>query len=108
MEYAPLEGTAAHPVGRQGFVSHTTFHALIVATARNSLITVAAQPVFAVLQRALKESNPGKQFDREVDAQHSDIVRAIDDGNANSAAALMKEHLDYLRPYHERAWSETH
>jgi GntR family transcriptional regulator, transcriptional repressor for pyruvate dehydrogenase complex len=106
LQIAPLQKAPDDAARRQGFVNHTTFHALVVEASGNTLLCIAAHPVFAVLQRALAESNPGKRFDRVVDEQHLEIVEAIEDADADLAARLMKEHLDFLRPYHDRAWRE--
>lgn len=94
------------PSRQAGFVNHASFHAIVIEAAENSLLYIAAQPVFAVLQRSLAEYDPGAAFDTAVDEHHVEITNVIERGDGDGAARLMKEHLDFLRPYHERAWHE--
>ncbi len=80
------------------------FHSAIVEAAGNTLIMIAAQPVFSVLQTNLARSALGEEFHRAINAHHVEIAEAIDRGDGDAAGDLMHEHLTYLRPYYERVW----
>ena len=76
----------------------------MIEGSRNQLLTIAAQPVFAVLQRNLARSKLGVSFHRTINEHHRVIAAAIEAGDADAAGGEMHAHLEYLRPYYERAW----
>lgn len=80
------------------------FHSAIVEAAGNTLILIAAQPVFSVLQTNLARSALGEEFHRAINEHHVEIAKAIDAADPDMAEKLMREHLAYLRPYYERVW----
>jgi DNA-binding FadR family transcriptional regulator len=86
------------------FVYNKDFHQLVIDGCRNSLLAIAAQPVFAVLQRNLARSKLGAKFHRTINDHHRLIASAIEAGDAEAAGGEMHAHLEYLRPYYERAW----
>lgn len=86
------------------FVYNKDFHQLVIDGCRNSLLAIAAQPVFAVLQRNLARSKLGAKFHRTINDHHRLIASAIEAGDADAAGGEMHAHLEYLRPYYERAW----
>jgi DNA-binding FadR family transcriptional regulator len=88
----------------QQFVYNQDFHSLVIDSCANALLAMAAQPVFGVLQRNLARSKLGVRFHRVVNDQHRAIAAAIECGDADAAADEMHAHLEYLRPYYERAW----
>jgi DNA-binding FadR family transcriptional regulator len=86
------------------FVYNQDFHLAVIDGCRNALLAIAAQPVFAVLQRNLARSKLGARFHRTINEHHRAIAAAIEAGDADVAGGEMYDHLEYLRPYYERAW----
>jgi DNA-binding FadR family transcriptional regulator len=86
------------------FVYNQDFHLAVIHGCRNALLAIAAQPVFAVLQRNLARSKLGARFHRTINEHHRAIAAAIEAGDGDSAAGEMHAHLEFLRPYYERAW----
>jgi len=86
------------------FVYNQDFHLAVIDGCRNALLAIAAQPVFAVLQRNLARSKLGPKFHRAINEHHRAITAAIDAADADQAGAEMQGHLEFLRPYYERAW----
>lgn len=80
------------------------FHSAIIEAARNTLVLIAAQPVFSVLQTNLARSEVGEEFHQMINVEHNEIAAAIERQDADAAAELMHEHLTHLRPYYERLW----
>lgn len=92
-------------LGTRGqFVYNQDFHLVVIEGCRNALLAMAAQPIFAVLQRDLARSKLGPRFHRTVNEQHRSIAAAIEAGDAAAAGGEMHAHLEYLRPYYEHAW----
>jgi DNA-binding FadR family transcriptional regulator len=92
-------------LGLQGqFVYNQDFHLVVIEGCRNPLLAIAAQPIFAVLQRKLARSKLGRPFHRAINDQHRTIAAAIEAGDAEGAGDEMHAHLEYLRPYYEQAW----
>ena len=89
---------------QEQFAYNKDFHTVIVEACGNTLLYIAAQPVFSVLQTHLARSSLGKGFHRSINEHHRRIVEAIEAGDADGAAAEMHAHLEYLRPAYERAW----
>jgi DNA-binding FadR family transcriptional regulator len=86
------------------FVYNQDFHLAVIDGSRNALLTIAAAPVFAVLQRNLARSKLGARFHRTINEHHRGIAAAIEAGDADRAGDEMYAHLEWLRPYYERAW----
>src|SRR2546423_1673711 len=86
------------------FVYNQDFHLAVIDGCRNALLAIAAQPIFAVLQRNLARSKLGARFHRTINEQHRAIAAAIEVGDADRAGDEMHTHLEFLRPYYERAW----
>ncbi len=92
-------------LGAQGqFVYNQDFHLVVIEGCRNALLAIAAQPIFTVLQRNLARSRLGTKFHRAINEQHRSIAAAIEAGDADTAGGEMYEHLEFLRPYYQRAW----
>ena len=89
------------------FVYNQDFHLIVLEGCRNALLTIAAQPVFAVLQRNLARSKLGARFHRTINEHHRAIAAAIEAGDADAAGGEMYDHLEFLRPYYERAWRRS-
>ncbi|MFL5846423.1 MAG: FadR/GntR family transcriptional regulator [Solirubrobacteraceae bacterium] len=101
---------AATPEGKLGlteseqFGYNKEFHSVVVEASGNTLLYVAAQPIFTVLQTALQRTDLGPAFHEQVHADHLRIGAAITSGNASAAEREMREHLAFLRPEYERVW----
>jgi len=86
------------------FVYNQDFHSLVIECCGNALLVIAAQPIFGVLQRNLARTKLGERFHRAINDQHRSIAAAIEAGDADAAGDEMHAHLEFLRPYYERAW----
>ena len=92
-------------LGSQGeFVHNREFHATLISCCGNTLLQIAAQPVFSALQTSLSRSGLGRTFHRSIHAHHKLIADAIHEADEDAAAAEMVGHLAFLVPYYERAW----
>jgi GntR family transcriptional repressor for pyruvate dehydrogenase complex len=80
------------------------FHSIVVEGSGNTLLYVAAQPIFTVLQTAMMRSDLGHEFHERVDADHRLILAEIRDGNADGAEREMRAHIDFLGPEYRRVW----
>jgi DNA-binding FadR family transcriptional regulator len=89
------------------FAYNTDFHVIILETCGNTLLSVAAQPVFNVLMTGFERESLGARFHQAVRRQHRDIADAIDKGDGDAAGGLMYDHLEYLRPTYERLWEQA-
>lgn len=89
------------------FVYNKGFHSAIVEACGNTLLLIAAQPVFSVLQTHLRRSTLGRRFLSQVVADHRKIAAAIAAGDPDAAEAEMHRHLEFLRPAYRRAWREA-
>jgi GntR family transcriptional repressor for pyruvate dehydrogenase complex len=89
------------------FVANTDFHAIVLDTCGNTLLWIAAQPVFTVLMTGFSRSSLGARFHDEVRAQHHEIADAIGSGDQDAAGELMYEHLEFLRPTYEKLWRQA-
>jgi DNA-binding FadR family transcriptional regulator len=76
----------------------------VLEASRNTLLAIAAQPVFKVLQTQLARSTLGRRFHRAVNEHHRSIAAAIEAGEREAAEREMHEHLAFLRPFYEQAW----
>jgi DNA-binding FadR family transcriptional regulator len=86
------------------FVYNRDFHSALVLASGNALLSIAAQPIFSVLQTNLQRSTLGKTFHRRVNEDHRAIAAAVQAGDEAAAGEQMHEHLAFLRPMYERAW----
>jgi DNA-binding FadR family transcriptional regulator len=89
---------------REEFVHNAEFHTTIIEACGNTLLYIAAQPVFSTLSTHLARSTLGKRFHRDVHRHHETILAAVGAGDAHAAGAEMQSHLEYLVPYYEKAW----
>jgi GntR family transcriptional regulator, transcriptional repressor for pyruvate dehydrogenase complex len=89
---------------QEQFGYNKAFHTVVVEACGNTLLYIAAQPVFTVLQTHLARSSLGQSFHRSINEHHRRILAAIEAGDADAAAEEMRTHLEYLRPAYERAW----
>jgi DNA-binding FadR family transcriptional regulator len=89
---------------REEFVHNAEFHTTIIECCRNTLLYIAAQPVFSTLSTHLARSTLGKRFHRDIHRHHEAILAAVAAGDADAAGSEMKRHLEYLVPFYEKAW----
>ena len=89
---------------QEQFIYNKDFHSQVVLASQNTLLSIAAQPIFSVLQTNLSRSNLGGRFHDQVNADHHAIAQAIAEGDEERAAEEMRRHLHFLRPTYERAW----
>ena len=89
------------------FIFNRDFHSCVVDTCGNTLLSIAAQPVFRVLQTHLARSTLDARWQQSINLQHRDILEAIRLGDSDQASSLMREHLAFLRPYYEGAWRKV-
>lgn len=86
------------------FVHNRDFHTTLIGCCGNTVLQIAAQPVFSALRTSLSRSSLGREFHRSVHAHHARIVEAIDAADEDGAAREMHDHLAFLVPYYEKAW----
>ncbi len=89
---------------QEHFIYNKDFHSQVVLAAGNTLLSIAAQPIFSVMQTNLSRSSVGRRFHDQVNADHHAIAHAIAAGDEDRAAEEMRTHLAFLRPTYERAW----
>jgi DNA-binding FadR family transcriptional regulator len=82
------------------------FHSIVIELSGNTLLGIAAQPVFSVLQTKLARSKLGHRFHRAINEHHRAIAAAIGAADGEAAAGEMLAHLEYLRPFYEKAWRD--
>ena len=85
-----------------GQIVHVHLHFRLVAG--NSLLYLAALPVFRVLQTRLARTELTEEWHHDISRQHAEIVAAIERGEGDEAAALMHDHLAFIRPSYEAVW----
>src|SRR5258706_500724 len=101
---AAIPGEPLRLGNEEQFVYNADFHSIVIEACGNTLLTIAAQPIFAVLQTHLARSRLGRKFHIAINEHHLEIADAIDAGNERAAREQMYEHLEFLRPYYEQAW----
>lgn len=88
------------------FIYNKDFHSTLVHGSGNTLLAIAAQPIFSVLQTNLKRSTLGRRFHQQVNDDHHKIAQAVATGDEDVAAEEMRRHLAFLRPAYEKAWKD--
>ena len=89
------------------FAINKGFHSTLLGACGNQLILIAAQPLFTVLQTHLTRSGLGRSFHAGIHEQHRAISAAVAGGRPDEAEGEMRSHLDFLRPYYDRAWKQA-
>ena len=89
---------------QEQFVYNRDFHSLVLDGCGNPLLVMAAQPIFTILQTNLSRSTLGPGFHRSINDHPRAITAAIAAGNAEAAGDEMLAHLEFLRPFYEKAW----
>jgi DNA-binding FadR family transcriptional regulator len=91
----------------QEFAYNSEFHSCVIAASRNTLLSVSAQPIFSVLQSSLARSTLGRRFHTAIHEHHHRIIEAVEAGDGDAAGAEMHDHLQFLRPFYEKAWRQS-
>jgi DNA-binding FadR family transcriptional regulator len=86
------------------FIYNKDFHSQVVLASENTLLSIAVQPIFSVMQTNLSRSALGRRFHDQINDDHRAIATAIAAGDEDAAAEEMHRHLAYLRPFYEKAW----
>jgi DNA-binding FadR family transcriptional regulator len=89
---------------QEQFVYNRDFHSLVLDGCGNPLLVMAAQPIFTILQTNLARSALGVRFHHSINEHHRGITAAIAAGDAPAAGEEMLAHLEFLRPFYEKAW----
>lgn len=87
------------------FSHNRAFHQILVGCAHNMLLEISARPIY-ILQTRLHREVLGGEFHTTINVHHRMIADAIADRDADRARELMREHLAWLRPWHQRIWGD--
>ena len=69
---------------KEQFVYNRDFHSCVIAACGNTLLSIAAQPVFAVLQTHLSRSRLGRAWHRSINDHHREIAAAIESADESA------------------------
>lgn len=86
------------------FTHNREFHFRLVQAAGNPILSIAAEPIFVVLQTHLRRRDLGVGDQCGIADEHRGILRAVEAGDAKAATEAMRRHLGTLRPGYERTW----
>lgn len=100
-----LEDPAKLPTEEQ-FVYNKEFHSVLLDGAGNTLLRIAAQPIFSVLQTNLSREAMSPDFAEQVHGDHREILAAIEHGDGAAAADAMRRHLGYLSRTYTGMWRQ--
>jgi DNA-binding FadR family transcriptional regulator len=89
------------------FVANKEFHTAIVDGCGNTLICIAAQPVFSVLQTRLSRERMTTSFAKRLNEDHRAILAAIEAGDSDGAGEEMRKHMAYLSRTYQKMWRGT-
>ncbi len=101
---AAIPGNPLELGAQDQFAHNADFHAVVLEASGNVLLAIAAQPVFDVLQTRLARSTLGNPFHRAINTHHRAIAAAIEAGDEDAAGGEMHLHVEYLRPFYQKAW----
>ena len=104
--HAAIPGRPLELAAQEQFAYNSDFHTVVLKASGNILLAIAAQPVFDVLQTRLVRSNLGVRFHRTINAHHRSIAAAIEAGDEDAAGDEMHDHVEFLRPFYEKAWRD--
>jgi DNA-binding FadR family transcriptional regulator len=90
--------------GEERFVYNEGFHSAVLDGAGNTLLRIAAQPIFSVLQTNFSREALSVGFAEQIDGDHRAILAAIETGDGEAAAVEMQKHLDYLSETYTSMW----
>lgn len=108
-DLARLRGTLPQDVeeisAEAQYLRNRDFHTLLVEACGNSLLRIAAQPIFSVLHTHLGRSTLPDDFTRKVCADHAEIIEPIAAGDPVEAEIRMRKHLRALGEVYEQIWN---
>lgn len=102
-----MRQTMVEPAGlpvEDQFLHNKEFHSAVLDGAGNTLLRIAAQPIFSILQTNLSREALSVRFSERVDHDHRAILSAIERGDGDAAAAEMDSHLAYLSGTYTSMW----
>lgn len=102
-----LRATIIEPAAlavEEQFLYNKEFHSILLDGAGNTLLRIAAQPIFSVLQTNLSRDALSPRFATQVEQDHRAILTAIERGDGDAAAAEMDRHLDFLSGTYTSMW----
>lgn len=108
MDLERLRGCIVEPgdVGsEQQFALNTLFHSAILDAAGNTLLRIAGQPIFGILQTNMRRQEIRTDTLGQVNEDHRHILGAIESGDSEEAERHMREHLAFLRETYVRLWT---
>ncbi len=94
-------GTSAH------YIANKEFHTAVLDGCGNTLVCIAAQPVFSILQTRLRRERMPDSFARRLDDDHRAILQAIEDGDSHAAGEEMRKHIEFLSGVYQDMWRAT-
>ncbi len=94
-------GTSEH------YIANKEFHTAVLDGCGNTLVCIAAQPVFSVLQTRLRRERMPDSFARRLDDDHRAILEAIERGDSDAAGEEMRKHIAYLSRIYQDMWRAT-
>jgi GntR family transcriptional regulator, transcriptional repressor for pyruvate dehydrogenase complex len=77
---------------------------VLVDGAGNTLLRIAAQPIFSVLQTNLRRNDLSPSYGEHIEHDHRAILAAIERGDPDAAAAEMDRHIDFLSETYTSMW----
>jgi GntR family transcriptional regulator, transcriptional repressor for pyruvate dehydrogenase complex len=84
---------------------NTAFHTALLEASGNTLLAIAAQPVFGILQTNMRRREIEHATLAKVNEDHRKILAAVEKGDANAAERHMLAHLAMLRETYVRLWT---
>ena len=102
---SPIELLELSPTDQ--YAHNEEFHSILIEASGNVLLSIAARPIFAVLQRNFRRSDLAPRFHRAINDHHHRIAMAVAAGDPGRAEREMIDHLSFLRPFYERAWRDV-
>lgn len=89
------------------FVYNKEFHSAVLDGCGNTLLCIAAQPVFSVLQTNLSRDAMSQRFAKRINEDHRAILAAIEAKDSSVAAEEMRRHLAYLSRTYQKMWRQA-
>jgi DNA-binding FadR family transcriptional regulator len=89
----------------QQFAYNAGFHAGLLEASGNTLLAIAAQPIFGILQTNMRRREIPHQTLRRVNEEHRAILAAVEKGDPEAAEEHMRAHLAMLRKTYVRLWT---
>lgn len=101
---ATIPGSPLRLPVQEEFAFNRDFHSVVLGAAGNTLLMIAGQPIFTVLNTNLQRGALPRSFRRGINEQHREIAALIEAGDVSGSGDAMQEHLAFLRPYYEKGW----